>query len=136
MNTEEALDVIEGILQRYCDLLYEAEDVDTDEVWKAYKTMNVFLRHDSYVPLYNQIFVKEPIVFDTGKALKRLKKCLTNYSRWSWEPEEFDEDEMWKAFKIIEEESSINMLCKEDCKEAGIDQELDEDWNYCPFCGC
>jgi hypothetical protein len=101
MNTEEALDVIEGILQRYCDLLYEAEDVDTDEVWKAYKTMDVFLTRSGYVPLYNQIFVKEPIVLDTGKALKLFKRYLTDYSQWSWEPEEFNEDEMWQAFKTI-----------------------------------
>jgi len=26
-------------------------------------------------------------------------------------------------------------LCKGDCKEAHIDQELNDYWNYCPYCG-
>lgn len=104
MYKGEALEVIEGILQRYCDFLYEAEDIDEDKVWKAFTTVHAFLTPLTLNDFMGRkVYLKEPIIFDTGKALKHLKKYLTNYSQWSWEPEEFDEDEMWKAFKTVED---------------------------------
>ena len=102
MNTEEALDEIKDVLHRYCDFLYEAEDIDEDKVWKAYVTVYAFFTPTS-LNVSRKVYLKEPIIFDTGKALKHIKKYLRNFSQSSWEPEEFNEAEMWKAFKTVED---------------------------------